>query len=231
MPTTAKKLRKPLFLKEDSVKEAHAITDSKDYTKLLEQSGNVPGACGFVTGISLTMTGIVGALLSWTSFSVGAVIAVSAIALIPAFFAGMMAAFVGADMTTKKAKAYLEVVNGWRPREGAKHPKGRTDFYDRYIIERTPTRKGMRLQLVKYVYVQTKDESYWARHTQYYGAPYTKEFFPHQESKMLDYEEELREKAIELGQSAVEEHAQKACEKEDLKSFHATYGQNHEMVI
>jgi len=47
---------------------------------------------------------------------------------------------------TRAAKR-LNARNGWRPREGIPHPKGREDIYDRYLVEAHATELGVAIGL------------------------------------------------------------------------------------
>lgn len=46
----------------------------------------------------------------------------------------------------------LDRAEGWRPREGAPHPPGRTDTYPRYRVEAEASERGLSLQAVRWSY-------------------------------------------------------------------------------
>lgn len=99
----------------------------------------------------------------------------------------------------------------WRPRAGARHPDGRTDTQDRYIIERLPHSDGVQVALLRYSF--DTETRRW-RAGEPVGAP--RVFAPDEEDELDAHLAMLRGQLPAREVRAVEEHAERTLRAERI---------------
>jgi hypothetical protein len=97
----------------------------------------------------------------------------------------------------------LDRQQGWRPREGAPHPAGRTDLHDRYVLDSRATATDISVALMRWSYC---DDEGWQ--PQGHVADTRRTFGSDDIDQLTEYTTELTEKAAELTSADAQQYVQ-----------------------